>query len=334
MDDRTEEIFRQYDMKVKNTYRARGALLLETNRGLKLFKSFNGSKLKVEFENKMKEGLLGKGLKRIDCYVANENGEIVSEDTMGNKYIIKDWFLGEECNLKELSQVREAASNLAEIHRKMKELPLGSERDFPENHLLTSIFEKHNRELKRVRRYIQEKKQKNEFEVCFLSAFDAFYEQALEAMELLQKSSYLSLVEEAKMKQQICHGSYNYHNILFTKEGVATTNFDKADVGIQVNDLYGFLRKIMEKNNWKSIYAKTALEEYEKVMPLRKEEEDLLYILMLYPEKFWKVTNFYYNNKKSWISKRNIQKLMNIQEQNVQKNIFLKEIQSFRNISL
>lgn len=334
MDDRSEEIFRQYDMKIKNTYRARGALLLETNQGLKLFKNFNGSKSKLEFENKMKEGLLGKGLNKIDSYVRNREGQLISEDTLGNKYVIKNWFLGDECNLKEITQIREAGVNLGRMHQMMRKLPLEHVKEYPEHSLLPKIFQRHNRELKRVKGYIRDKKQRNEFEACFLTSFDAFYEQAITATELLEKSAYETLINDTVGEQRICHGSYNYHNILFTGEGVATTNFDKAGIDLQINDLYAFLRKIMEKNNWKMSFARAAIEGYETVLPLKQEEAQMLYILMLYPEKFWKITNFYYNNKKSWISKRNIQKLMAVQEQNTQKFMFLKELKSLTNISL
>ena len=54
-----------------------------------------------------------------------------------------------------------------------------------------------------------------------------------------------------------------------------------------------------------------------------KDDLKLLYVLLLYPEKFWKITNFYYNGKKSWVPQRNIQKLIGIQEQMEMKKQFL-----------
>ena len=43
------------------------------------------------------------------------------------------------------------------------------------------------------------------------------------------------------------HGDYNYHNILILPGDTAITNFEHMRIGIQVQDLYYFLRKAMEK---------------------------------------------------------------------------------------
>jgi len=104
---------------------------------------------------------------------------------------------------------------------------------------------------------------------------------------------------------------------------MATTNFDKAYVGIQIMDLYHFMRKVMEKNDWDLDTGSMILDTYNNILPVDKEEQKLLYVLLLYPEKFWKITNFYYNGKKSWVPQRNIQKLIGIQEQTERKKQFL-----------
>ena len=82
----------------------------------------------------------------------------------------------------------------------------------------------------------------------------------------------------------------------------------------------------MEKNNWSVELGKAVMDSYNEVKALSKEEYQTLYVLLLYPEKFWKVTNYYFNNKKSWISKRNIQKLTSQQQQMPLKADFLKEL--------
>lgn len=324
MDDRNEEVFRQYDIKIYNMYRARGAFVLETNQGLKLYKSFEGSKSHLEYENRIKEKLWNSGYINIDLYMKNKANEMVTEDNSGSKYIIKNWFQGEECNLRDMKDVVRTAGNLAILHNYLEnnhfteeELKYYTQNNFSE------VFEKHNRELRRVRSYVRDKKQKNEFEVCFLNVFDQFYEQGEKAIHIIKESCYKALLEASMEKQSICHGNYTYHNVILLKGEIATTNFEKACVGIQVVDLYQFLRKTMEKNDWNISYAKTIIDEYNRNRNISKEEFNMLYVLLLYPEKFWKITNFYYNGKKSWIPQRNIIKLKSIQEQNEPKNLFL-----------
>ena len=68
------------------------------------------------------------------------------------------------------------------------------------------------------------------------------------------------------------------------------------------------------------------IDQYNQMKPLSKDELKILYVLLQYPEKFWKITNFYYNSKKSWVPQRNIQKLVGIQEQYDSKQNFLKSL--------
>lgn len=325
MDDKHSEVFRQYELKVYNLYRARGAYLLETNQGLKLFKGFEDSENHLLYENRVKEVLVSKGFSNVDTVLPNQAGEYITQDSAGSKYYIKNWFEGEECNLKDQKDIYAASKTLARIHMALEGVN-GEENEGTvcQPHL-AELFDKHNKELKRAKTYIWNKKQRNEFELNFLLAFDFFYEDAKKATELLENYHYDSFYQDCLKKGLGCHGNYTYHNILITKEGVAVTNFEKCCSGIQMMDLYQLFRKCMEKNNWDKAYGQTILNGYEAVRSISKEEYHILYLLLLYPEKFWKVTNYYINNKKSWISKRNIQKLTVLQEQATAKEEVLKE---------
>jgi len=352
MEDRNQELLRQYNIKIYNTYRIRGAFILETDKGLKLFKNLESSKNRVEFENSILEHLYNNNYPNVDLYVKNIADELITEDSQGNKYVLKNWYPGEECNLRDEGDILSAVSNLAQLHQILRNVPISQEQlELNGNGNLIEVFDKRNRELKRVRSYIREKRKKNEFELCYLNCYDAFYEQALEASRLLGASQYEELENLAKTNLSVCHGNYTYHNIIkvsqaqgshnnqknhyaadslqaanlrFPMNTMATTNFEKAYVGVQIMDLYHFIRKVMEKNDWDLDTGSMILDTYENTLPLSKEEEKLLYILLHYPEKFWKITNFYYNGKKSWVPQRNIQKLIGIEEQMESKNGFLK----------
>lgn len=360
MEDRNQEVLKKYRLKIYNIYRARGAFLLETDSGLKLFKNFEGTRNRANFEDKVKEHLFVHGYNNIDLFVRTMEDDIISEDLNGCQYTMKNWFWGEECNLKELSQIEIAAANLARLHNILVNVEFTNEQmEYNISDNLFRTFEKRNRELKRVKGYIRGKRQKNDFEVSYLNYYDEFYEQGLAASKRLINSAYNQLISEAVKQRRVCHGNYTYHNIIMVKAKVeainktyvppgwvnkqpisvtdvsecsgsmiATTNFEKAHIGLQISDLYQFVRKVMEKNDWDILYGSNIIEAYDRVNPISKAELNLLYILLLYPEKFWKITNYYYNGKKSWISVRNIQKLNSIGEQNPKKEVFLRKLES------
>jgi hypothetical protein len=360
VEDRCQEVLKLYPFKLYNIYRARGAYLLETDSGLKLLKCFEGSRNRALFEHQVKEHLCMSGYYNVDLYVRTLEDDIIAEDQSGCRYVVKNWFWGEECNLKDLSQIEMASANLAKLHSLLRGVEFA--RDQLEYNVagdLQEIFEKRNRELKRVRGYIRDKRQKNEFEILFLNFYDEFYDQGIDATKRLANSSYKHVMDASIKHRAVCHGNYTYHNIIMLKSKneavsktfippgwinrqpisaaeisyncnniIATTNFERSHIGIQISDLYQFIRKVMEKNDWDILYGSNIIEAYDRIRPISKEELNILYLLLLYPEKFWKITNFYYNGKKVWISGRNIQKLNSVGVQNPKKEVFLKRLES------
>ncbi len=103
----------------------------------------------------------------------------------------------------------------------------------------------------------------------------------------------------------------------------ATVNFDKMHVNIQMNDLYLFIRKIMEKNHWDLALGKGLIEAYHRERPMSANEKAYLYNLLSYPEKFWKIANHYSNTRKSWLSQKNQEKLEIFIEGRMQRQSFL-----------
>ena len=72
------------------------------------------------------------------------------------------------------------------------------------------------------------------------------------------------------------------------------------------------------------------LEAYERILPLDKAERRCLYYLFLYPEKYWKQINYYFNANKAWIPARNLDKIRTIREQEPARQAFLKVLKGWQ----
>lgn len=107
---------------------------------------------------------------------------------------------------------------------------------------------------------------------------------------------------------------------------MAVIGFDKAVTGVQIQDFYQLFRKMMEKWDWDISLGDSMLEAYQSIRPVPEEEWQLLRPLLVYPEKFWKVANRYYNNRKSWIPEQNMQKLLQTMEQAKKKEESIKTL--------
>ena len=188
---------------------------------------------------------------------------------------------------------------------------------------LLLLYEKHNRELRQVRNYIRGRKQKNEFEEMFMRQFAGFFEKAQAVTEQLQN---MEIREELT---GFCHGDYNQHNVIFSREGIAVVHFENFLYQESVGDLANFIRKMMEKNNWNAGLGMDLIRGYDRVRKLSPEELKYLYVYLAYPEKFWKIANRYYNSHKAWLSGRNIEKLEKVVAQEDAREQFLQMLFHF-----
>lgn len=325
MDDKIEELLKQYPFQVKSKKRTRGAFLLESDQGMRLLKEYSGSLRRLEFEERIKSQIVEQGGLYTDITCRNSRGEYFTKDNYRNNWIVREWHPGTECDIRDREQVLACAGHLGRIHTLMR-LPSCEEGSYIQKESIKDEMGRHNKELKRVRSYIRAKKQKNEMEICLLDSFDIFYGQACLAQTLLQESGCESLWERTLQEGRVCHGSYNYHNLLMGQRGIVTTNFDKAEIGMQVCDLYDFLRKVMEKNGWDGSLGMRAIDEYQRERAFEQGEGIVLYALLLYPEKYWKLVNFYYNGRKSWMPAKNLEKLVKLRNQEESRGRFLGEI--------
>lgn len=326
------EIVETYELDVRNIRKGRGSWIVETNQGLKLLKEYKGSVKRLEFEEAVLNSLKNAGALRADQYVRNKEGELLSTAEDGSRYIVKDWFSDRECDLKDEKEIAVAVRQIAELHKALRTVEMQEEWNLKSmiSPPLYEAMEKHNREFRKARSFIRGKRKKNEFELTVIGSYDRFYQQALEACRGMKEIFFKGGEEvwETPMRDRyfICHGELNQHHILMGDSYVAVTEFNKMHLGIQVEDLYYFMRKVMEKHDWNPVLGTAMLETYEQVLPMSKMERECLYYLFLYPEKYWKQINFYYNTNKAWIPARQTEKVRKLERQQEEKMKFMTQI--------
>ena len=79
----------------------------------------------------------------------------------------------------------------------------------------------------------------------------------------------------------------------------------------------------MEKQDWNLELGEEMITSYDRILPLAQSDRDFLYYLFLYPEKYWKQINFYYNARKAWIPVRNMEKIQTLENQTESRLRFL-----------
>lgn len=333
MNDRAVELLEQYEIEVLRTRKGRGTIVCDTNRGCLILKEYSGSEDRMELQNKLLIQIAEAGLVNVEAIIPTREGSLLVRDMDGVKYVLKTWRDGRECSIHDREECLEAVRLLAKLHGCM-ELPQDTP-NIPVAFSPEKEYDKHNRELKRVRKYLQQKGQKTWFEISLRNSFDAFLEQALViAEEWREYSRKLTATPEASgevTSVAFCHGDYQYHNILQGPEGWFLVNFEKCLRDDPIRDLYLLLRKLLEKGNWSISLGTELLEAYEKERSISAQSWIDLYYRLAYPEKYWKIANFYYNSGKAWIPGKNQEKLERVIAQEKEKQKFLEEV--FQNVS-
>ena len=308
MNEKSLKILEEYDLELFSARRGRGSYICETSLGTKLLADYNGSEKKAAFTSQLLQYMEEKGYQPVDKAVANKEGRLLCRDRDEQSYILKDWYEGRECDTKNNADVRQAVNNLARLHGYM--VWKQEEKTEYAGEDLRDIWRRHNRELKKIYEFICKRKRKTGFESLFLKEYDRFAQQAKAATWELEQSDYGELYQSSLKQGQLCHGNYNQHNVYFLgRRQIFTSNFEKCGYDIQINDLYQFVRKIMDA--------------YSRERPLDDREIAYLKIRLSYPEKFWKVANQYYNCRKSCASWKSMEKLEKLVFQEEKRRIFL-----------
>lgn len=286
-------------------------------RGIRLLAKFHiqGQKLLPEFNRAWQLYLEEKEQTRIEeIRQAIENGEELEK--LASLYEISAEALekllgqGEVTGKKESEQLQ---------HKISLEGDVSQQSEGVEN-----LFFRHNQEIKKILKYINRVKRKNEFETTFLKVYQQFYETGVQCYHMIKNMHFQENAGQLHSKNPhygICHGSFNQHNVILGEKLDAIIHFERFTKGNQLNDLYQFSRKVMEKNAFDFSLLEEIFQSYEEWIPLQEDDYRYIYILFSYPEKFWKIANGYYNTNKAFLSPKYLEKLETVilQEQAKQK---------------
>lgn len=298
---------------------------MDTNLGLKLLKEVQLHEEKIFFIHELQEVLYSQGF-NVDRMIYTKDGDLYARDDH-KKYIVKDWTEGREIFFNDKEEVFEAARVLAKMHLATMKLCRRNMYDpYDKTDTLTDALCRHNKELIRIRNSIKRMGRWSEFELLYLECFDTYYIEAKKALNAIHKI-YEDVVNQYKSHKVVIHGQYNHHNIIFDdKNELHIINFEYATYHLPIMDLYSMLRKTLEKNDWDVEIGLASIDEYTKIFPLSILELELVLYLLVYPEKFWKISNYYFNLNKAWKPKQTLIKLKKLVYQEEKKRHFTKQL--------
>lgn len=295
------EIERQFDLKIESIKPNRGVYYLKTNKGNRCLKKIDYGIQKLLFVYSAKEHLISKGFTGVDRYCLNIEGNpyaLVNEDI----YTLSGWIEGRECNFHENEDLMKASETLAILHENSK----GYEP--PENSKLKTdlgrwphLMEKRVRSFEKMRDMARKKSNKVQFDLNYIKNYDFFKQIGLKAIKILNTSEYLNLCKKTDNEKGFCHHDYTYHNIIIDNENqVNIIDFDYCKREIRMYDLSNYMIKVLKRCDWDIKYAKLIIDSYNKISRLEESEYRVLFAFLLFPQRFWRLSNRFYYNEVNW----------------------------------
>ncbi len=322
MNDKAVNVLEQYEMTVNRTFKGRGTIICDTDQGMRVLKEYRGRTEKLELlyqlQSKLNDNL------RTDTLVRNKEGTLFVKDIDNSVYIVEELVEGKECSYKNEDDIVKACGAMAKLH--LKFMTPQSEKICPMPvFFYADEMERHTIECKRVRNYIRKLHNKTDFERALLREYDYFLDKAVDVTRRAREESQAEYEAYVNSNGLYCHGDYQYHNVIFGKgsggayTGIVNLEHFAHDAGAR--DFYLLFRKISEKCDWSVDMAQSMIDAYQNRRVFPPIEWRSLCLRLAYPEKFWKIINFYYNSRKSWMPNRNYDKLESLisQEKNREK---------------
>ena len=327
------EIERQFDIKIESIKPNKGVYCLKTNDGLRCLKKINYGTQKLLFVYGAKEHLYENGFTNIDRYFLNKDGNpyaLVNEDI----YTLSEWIEGRECDFQEEDDLIEASKTLAKLHKASK----GYEP--PETSKLKTdlgrwphLMEKRIKSFDKMREMVRKKKnKKHDFDLSYLKNVDYYKALSNKALETLNSSNYFEICKTTEEEKSFCHHDYTYHNIIINDKNVNVIDFDYCKREVRAYDISNFMIKVLKRRNWDFEIARKILEAYNTENILRDDEYKVIYAFLMFPQRFWRLSNRYYYNEVNWIQSTFTKKIEELVNEREKFEKFIEEFKSFYSI--
>lgn len=300
MDDFTASLIREFNFKPKYIKKLKYMYICYTDRGTKLIKPISNSIESIHFIHKIKQHLKEQGFNNIDFYYTSKEGlpYVINENIT---YVMTDYLDLQECDFGKKDDILKAINSIAKFHK----FSQNSEKYLNEKDIrfldIKQYFENKLETLIKIKKNISKQKNLSDFDVNFIKNYNYFYENAINAIEILEKYNYNIINKQACKKVMICHNKLKEESLLINKNNINISNMEYITIDHFIKDLYKFLIRYIKKHEENTLTLDTILNEYIKINNIESNLLPILYAMLLFPEMYIETCELFYNKKRSFI---------------------------------
>ena len=301
MEDINEKILWEgYGLRFRGGTRTRTGLVCRTDRGLRELKKPRGSVENLRLAFCVKEQLQKNGFGNISRFYRALDGEPFYRHD-GILYTLEDVMPAEALPEDHTEDFVRGAETLGRMHQAAAGRCNDAARWDRER--LPRLYAKRRSELAKIRRRNDKRGNYDAIDLLLIRNYDRFMGQVREAEELLQKGGYREAVDRAAKEGAFCHNAYKGEALRVSEKGeIFVGSFDKCGSELPLADLAAYLRRYFKKTEGSAAGVAAMLESYGKHCPLSAADLTILRGMLVYPEKFLRLVNEYYNRRRACVS--------------------------------
>lgn len=296
-----EDVAREFGCSVLYSTPLRAVNLVQTDRGLVIIKETARDPDKILYIHGLKEYLYESGFVNLDRYILSRY-QLPFAICDNRIFVMESYIGGRECSFTNPYDREKIVKALAELHNAGKGYipPTGAAARDNIGKWKRSYRKKIN-DIIEFKAEVKGKRKKSRFDKLYLEDVDFYIEMCWRGYDTLKHSRYDEICKKAKKENTICHHDYTYHNLIIAPDGqVNVIDFDYSCHELPVYDLAALIQKVLRRYSYDLDMALDMLDSYSSVRPLEREELVLMLSLFEFPQKFWRITDRYYNKKTDW----------------------------------
>ena len=301
MEDINEKILWEgYGLRFRGGTRTRTGLICRTDMGLRELKKPRGSAESLRLACSVKKQMRKNGFHRISRMYQTLEGEPFYRYD-GVMYLLEEPMPAETLPEDSTEAFVRGADALGQMHRAVEGLQ--DDRESWDRERLPRVYGKRRAELAKIRRRNDKRAHYDAIDLLLLQHYEQYMAQTCEAEELLRAGEYAMAVDRAAERGAFCHNAFKSEALrLHDKGEIFIGNFDKCSRELPLADLAFYLRRYFKKTEGDAAGVWEMVENYGKHCPLSEKDLTILQGMLVYPEKFLRLINEYYNRRRSCVS--------------------------------
>ncbi|SHI71010.1 CotS family spore coat protein [Clostridium intestinale] len=310
--DLDTDLFELFDLKVEDLIPLRSVYILITDKGKKILKKIENTE-DMKFITSALD-YIKDGYSDILTFVKAGDGNYYVRWKDGI-YCVMELIEGRECCCSNPLDVVIASKALAQYHKSslgiLKYLE-GSNLEILKSNLgkFPNKFNEAKENLLDIKQRVGKYGYKNTFDKLLLESIDEQIENINESIKRIEKSNYENLCRD-ESKTVLCHNDLAHHNIILSEDRAYFIDFEYSLVDIRVHDICNFLMKSIKNYGYDFDKSIEIINAYDSVWKIEKDELEVLYAIMIFPNDYYNLVYNYYNKKKNWSYESFLSKFQN-----------------------